>query len=702
MLTLHLRRAKVAPMQTSLRSLILFVGILLLATSARLFQIQTQSLWFDEGWSAYAANQPTLIDAANADATNPPLYYVLLNISARFLGDSEFSLRLFSLFCGLLVIALSYRFAKYLFGGRAGLFAALLAAASPLLWWASQEARMYTLLAVLVLICTFAWHSLQVRPSTRMWLVLWGSELALLYAHNTGLVVAIWLNVVTVLAWLINRSIVRSFNWRWWLGGQVLVMLLWSPYFFTRYVNLAEANSAVVSAPDLTPEFALQLWQSFWQTPWERVLLSGESPLIYLGLLLAAILLIPWKRPAAHWLVIHSAILIAGLVGALIVLGNEMHGRYLVMVAPLLLIPLGAAIARIPLSIVRIGLVLVFLGVFFSNLIYAQTSDYRHDDARSMVGYYADVLDADDTVLAWSYADRYELAYYWDRLNVRAQRVTLPEGADLDVVLPLLPENGDVALNLWYTQRADYRRMMPCVLGNGTINEPEQYTVYGMTNFLYRQPSLDLPALAAADMTFTDEVAPLVRIIEAGQIRSVTADRAQCVPVRLELLQDVDVELKAALIVQNDLGWEIARADAVFATADQRTSDLLPSGALLTAYPLLRLPYGAPPGQSRVFLRIYDEVESPSGYTPPAGTTISRRDALLGEWDAPEGAAWEAVDRDALLPNLVDVAIQDDLTLIGHDASLDSASSVANGSEIRLTLLWRGSGDLPDLMLADT
>src|SRR5690606_29932663 len=120
MLTLHLRRAKVAPMQTSLRSLILFVGILLLATSARLFQIQTQSLWFDEGWSAYAPNQPTLIDAANADATNPPLYYVLLNISARFLGDSEFSLRLFSLFCGLLVIALSYRFAKYLFGGRAG------------------------------------------------------------------------------------------------------------------------------------------------------------------------------------------------------------------------------------------------------------------------------------------------------------------------------------------------------------------------------------------------------------------------------------------------------------------------------------------------------------------------------------------------------------------------------------------------------
>ena len=107
-------------------------------------------------------------------------------------------------------------------------------------------------------------------------------------------------------------------------------------------------------------------------------------------------------------------------------------------------------------------------------------------------------------MIAWSYADRYELAYYWDRLGVKARRITLPEGADLDAVLPLLPTSGDVALNIWYTQRADYRGMMGCVLGNGTVDEPERFTTYGMTTLIYHNPALDLPQLRDSDLTFSD------------------------------------------------------------------------------------------------------------------------------------------------------------------------------------------------------
>jgi hypothetical protein len=55
-----------------------------------------------------------------------------------------------------------------------------------------------------------------------------------------------------------------------------------------------------------------------------------------------------------------------------------------------------------------------------------------------------------------------------------------------------------------------------------------------------------------------------------------------------------------------------------------------------------------------------------------------------------------------MLPNLVNLAVSDDLTLIAHDGSLDNELSVANGTQIRLTLLWRGLGALPDLTLADT
>src|SRR5690606_4583473 len=120
---------------------------------------------------------------------------------------------------------------------------------------------------------------------------------------------------------------------------------------------------------------------------------------------------------------------------------------------------------------------------------------------------------------------------YWDSLDVAAGRITLPEGAELETVLPLLPESGDVALNVWYTQRADYRRMLPCLLSNGTINEPERHTVYGMSSLLYRSPSLSLPELAAADITFVDGVTPIIHVTNAGQIAPLTPDRAQCLPI---------------------------------------------------------------------------------------------------------------------------------------------------------------------------
>ncbi len=182
-------------------------------------------------------------------------------------------------------------------------------------------------------------------------------------------------------------------------------------------------------------------------------------------------------------------------------------------------------------------------------------------------------------------------------------------------------------------------------------------------------------------------------------MRASTADRALCLPVQIALLRATDADLKAALIVQNDLGWTVASADAIIANARQQTSSLLAAGASLTAYPLLRLPYGAPPGNYRVFLRLYDETANPSGYVPPQDQTVSGRDLLLATWNVRPGADWTQVERTTDLPNVVNLPISGDLTLVAHD--LDSGAIVANGAEIRASLLWCGAGSLPALELAD-
>ncbi len=693
--------------------------ILFLAAAVGVYHIQTQSIWFDEGWSAYSAIQPNLQSAIDSDKTNPPLYYIIVNITAHGFGDSEFALRWVSLAFGLLGIALAFQLGKQLFNARAGLMAALLCTLSPLLWWASQEARMYTLLALLVLMCAFAWHKLIPDASStrrwRWWLMLWLSELALLYAHNTGPVVVLWLNTITLIAWLMNYIQVRrhmssSLSTQhsvrstifFWFGGQIAVAVLWSPYFINRFLRLSEANSAVTSTSPFTLDELGRLWQALWTGTWAMV---GHEPLLVAlsGIaFILALLLIPWRKANARWLVLHVVILTAGLWLALSVLGNEVHGRYLVMIAPLLLVAIAAGLFPEPhptlrpfsfLSTPYSVLSTLFFGAAFVVALHFATTNpaYQHDDARGMVQYYADHLTANDSALMWSYADRYELAYYWGRLGVKAKRITLPEGADLDTVLPLLPKSGDVALNIWYTQRADYRGMMGCLLGEGTVNEPERFETYGMTNLLFHAPTLYAPVLKPLDVSSS-----LAKISAVADVQPASSDRALCLPIQITLTQPTNVDLKAAVSIQNHFGSEIAHTDAIFADRVQRTSSQLPAGMVLTAYALLRLPYGAPAGDYTVHIRLYDEQVQPSGYALTTADGQNRPDFSL-DMVRTSGSDWADVNRSTDLPVKSDrVMANSDLKLMAHNLT---GGTYRNGDRLDLTLLWSGSGDLPDLQL---
>ncbi len=676
---------------------ILMILMILFAWATRLYHLDSQSIWFDEGWSAYAAVQPTLLAAADADPTNPPLYYMLLNLTTRGFGDSPFGLRVTSTFFGLLTVPLAFQLGRRLLGRQAGLYAAFLVGVSPLLWWASQEARMYTLLAVLVLIAALAWHQLLARPDRRAWAALLLAETLLLYAHNTGPVIALWLNTVTLIVWLRRRRVDKP-DWRLWVGGQLIVALAWLPWFLSRFVNVQAANSAIASGPEIGPELLSRIWQAFWTAPWEMV---GREPLgvgFAVFAVLIAVTLLPWRHVHGHWLIGHTALLICGLLLGLTYIGNELHGRYLVMAAPLLLVALGAGIARLRWPVLRYGIVGVFVLGLLTNILSAQNPLYQHDDARGMVKYYADTLTEADTVLAWSYADRYELVYYWDRLNVAARRVTLPEGADQDAVEPLLPESGRVALNIWYTQRADYRAMLPCLLGHGSASLPTEFTTYGMSNRLYESLPQNLPETQGLEQPILHNGQAIVQVVAAGSLLEMTTERALCVPVELHISQALNADLRAALIVRNAIGWDIAQESGIFATANQRTTSALMPGELAMAYVLLRLPYGAPPGDYEILLRVFDDLTAPSGYDMgDAAGHVTGKELSLGTWRVQPGADWAQVNRQTGLPQQVNQPVNADLTLKAHN--LPEEMTVQPGQDMRLELLWEGAGTLPDLIL---
>lgn len=180
-------------------------AVLLLALGLRLYAIERQSLWYDEGLTvALVQRAPGEIMRAAAADVHPPLFYLALHGWVRLFGAGEGAVRSFSAVCGALAAALTAVLGRRWFGAAAGALAGLAAAVSPLGVYYGQEARMYALAALLA---ACAWLALDLWREARRtrWLALYGlAALAALLTHYFTVTVVAAAGAVG-LAWLLAR-----------------------------------------------------------------------------------------------------------------------------------------------------------------------------------------------------------------------------------------------------------------------------------------------------------------------------------------------------------------------------------------------------------------------------------------------------------------------------------------------------------------
>ncbi|MCW5861770.1 MAG: glycosyltransferase family 39 protein [Anaerolineae bacterium] len=170
-----------------LAPLVFLLALLLLGTWLRVHNLDAFSFWTDEGLTPARSGYPLaqilrneiVIQGVVTTDTHPPLYYLIIAVTRRLFGLSDFAFRYPSVLFGVLLIPLLYQFGRALLpsqtpsplgrgtatGGSAvtlGLLVALLAAVNPLQVYYSQEARMYTLLVLLATGMSLAlWHALK-------------------------------------------------------------------------------------------------------------------------------------------------------------------------------------------------------------------------------------------------------------------------------------------------------------------------------------------------------------------------------------------------------------------------------------------------------------------------------------------------------------------------------------------------------------
>lgn len=166
------------------RTIIILAVILLVGTVLRFYRLDTYSIFFDEK-STMVVSQGIVLEGANqkdvftqpsftpadfwkpktiadyyeamtrSDIGNSPFYYLLLHIWMDIFGISDYSSRAMSALFSVLIILLTYGFAKRFFSEKTALIAAAIVTIEPFFVAYAHQARNYSLTFFLTLLSTY-------------------------------------------------------------------------------------------------------------------------------------------------------------------------------------------------------------------------------------------------------------------------------------------------------------------------------------------------------------------------------------------------------------------------------------------------------------------------------------------------------------------------------------------------------------------
>jgi hypothetical protein len=255
-----------------------------IAFALRLWHLEFQSLWWDEGVTIYLAGQGVralTVDKDFAVDLHPPLYHLALAGWTALAGSSVLCCRLLSVFGGVITVPLTMRSAATLLdavpsridavksGGLtfvATLAAGVLATVSPVDVFYSQESRMYSFLPVLGALSLLATVRLLRENRWRHWLGWVAINLVAVYFfYYLGLLVVAEALALLALGAAASVNGALSLTRRWAVS-QLTLVVGFAPWVFV-VARRVGANQLVLPAPTevhLTPwQFVTETWAAF-------------------------------------------------------------------------------------------------------------------------------------------------------------------------------------------------------------------------------------------------------------------------------------------------------------------------------------------------------------------------------------------------------------------------------------------------------
>jgi len=679
-----------------------------LAFALRLYRIQTQSLWWDEGISAHLASLDISgILARRAGSQHPPLYYLALHYWALLTGRSEFSLRFFSLLFGTLVVPVVYVVAREIFDDATAAISALLVTCSPLYVVYSQEARVYILMPLVYsLLIWQAYRLVQGRVNWRDWLILALVEGLALYLHYFSIFAILWINLYLLFARC--RKPNRSAFLIHWLLSQIIAVALFLPWLIVVAQHWGEATGRL-GFRSLTGQttgfldYVRLIWHFF---NGGKIEIIGDhrgftlTSLIFAPLFLLALFLVLRRDERRH----QTFTILAHYVMPLIISyvawwwRPGSHPRYVIMFALPFLILLGRIIRVLwrgggvlrAASLSVIGVVCLVMG-FGLQIAYFDPGYYK-DNVRALVMDLSRATTERDAIIVD--LNDYSIEYYYTGPAPIYMIHSGDEATALKQIGSLLLGRERVFLVHAYKAIRGLRGLVPFALElNGDLTYNRDYQGYNLRRFDNVADEPQLPRLAPLNLDFG-----ALRLTGVYTQPEAPAGNAVCVALRWQLVGDTEARYACALRLIDAQGQEVAWSDPILLNDKAQTTDLWQSGEEAVTYGIIPIPVGTPPLTYTVRLRVYDQ------------KSMQALD-LLGTSGTPRGQYYDLghvrltpakdFSRDPYhtLPTLhlqpvQDGAVAEGLSLEGYRVDGPTA---APGQRFGILLQWRGTEErLPD------
>ncbi len=599
----------------SLPYLLIFVGFAL-----RLYRISYQSIWWDEANAVHVAQGGWLAvlgTAGDESWTHPPLHYALLTAWAPLAGLSELGVRFLSLFCGVLLLPVTYVVGRHVFDQRTALLSLTIVVFSPLYVTYSQEARVYVLLPLLYLLFIHTLHQV-VEADNRLlwhhWLTLGVIEALILYAHFVLALGILWGNLFLMIDWLRRRR----FSIGEWAASQLLAAGLFAPWVWNLACHWDNIRPWLgVGVEETGPSLLTFVWR-IW-----RFTISGNEaavqaqPVLAMGVALVALggtlgvllaCLADEKRRQATTMLAHSLV---PLVFCFVFWQKWplAHPRYTIGFSVPLFLVMGRSVVVLWSGGVWSrwmgGLLACVLAFVLATGLAIQTYDERFhkDDVRGVAAYLEEVATASDVILVGP--DDYSLPYYYDGPAMVAMARDEPLAAKAHHLQEVTTGKQRLFLVHWDPSQADVHGLWPFLLERvGRLVEWRDFRGLDVRAYTLNAPTPLLPE--PSEFSQVRARFGALSLTGASYEPVATTDNAVTVALHWRLVERTGVPYKVVVMLRDVEGRRLSAADVMVLDDAGRSTDRWVVGTEAVNFYVVPVPVGTPPLSFHLDVGVYD------------------------------------------------------------------------------------------------